>query len=72
MMVGVTINCRVCHQPQQIMVSDKQLIELVRRPRAKFVQDILPDHAPAVREMFVSEICGPCFDKLWAPEESHG
>lgn len=69
MMVTVKIDCWMCHKTQTVEVTADQFLEL-GRPNRRHVQDILPDKPRDVRELFISQTCGPCFDKLFAePEE---
>jgi len=64
------IRCRICDGITDVELTLEQEAELSipRYERARHIQDILPDHDRAIRELFISETCGTCFDKMFAEE----
>jgi len=62
----IKIPCQMCGVDQHISVSPEQKRQLelpgAQRP---LIQDLLPHHSLAERELFLSGICGRCFDKIF-------
>lgn len=56
--------CVQCGKVQVIMVTKEQAKELNQPDRRK-IQEILPTHSPSDREMFITGICGKCWDKMF-------
>jgi hypothetical protein len=65
-MVTVTIACAVCRVPQILTVPAEGLR---KRQAGALIQDAMPDVPEAIREMFVSRTCGPCFAELFAVDQ---
>lgn len=59
--------CIYCGRNTEISVTDEQAKELAS-PQRRHIQDILPDLAPEIREMFISGLCSSCYDYLTNPE----
>lgn len=64
MPVFVTKICKTCGQVIEMEVNEKDLV--MYHAGVKKVQDAFPYLTPAEREMFVSGICGDCFDAMFA------
>ena len=64
MPVFVTKICKTCGQVIEMEVNEKDLVMYCAG--VKKVQDAFPYLKPAEREMFVSGICGDCFDAMFA------
>ena len=64
---SIPLPCIKCGTPQNIQVNDKELEKLHHyvQTRAGNIQDILPDHTPGEREMFLSGICNPCWQEMF-------
>ena len=62
--VAVEVKCRQCEEGQMVLMSESQFLAL--KLRAKRIQEIFPDLSPDIRELFVSGLCGKCFDALFA------
>jgi len=59
----LTINCVQCRKPQTIKVKDDD-IERFKTGNGH-IQAIFPYLLPAEREMFLSRICGNCWEELF-------
>jgi len=67
--IGVTMNCTSCKEPQFVQLTVEQVQELSEpRKPGRYIQDILPTHTAAQRELFLSGICEDCWDKLFKEE----
>ena len=62
--VTLETKCVCCSETYSIIITDEQHMELVIG--RKKIQDILPNHTPAERELLISGICGKCFDEMFA------
>lgn len=64
------IKCVSCQEIISITVTMSEKAEINRMyETGKFIQDILPNHTPGEREMFISQTCDDCWDKLFPEEE---
>lgn len=61
-----TIPCPKCGKQEVIEV---QAPDLYKYNQGAFMQDAFPYLTPSQRERLMTGICGPCFDKLFPPEE---
>ena len=69
-MYELHITCMMCKKDQTVTVTASEIAELDRRfVTGKFVQDILPNHPASEGELFISQVCGDCFDKLYPEKE---
>lgn len=53
----------MCDYTVEIPVTDKQL---ERYQNGELIQNVLPNVSPGDRELFISGICGTCFDNVFA------
>ena len=58
----VTIICRQCQMKTVIEANTSDLNDWCN---GKYIQDACPYLTPAERELFISQICGNCFDELY-------
>jgi hypothetical protein len=61
------LTCVGCNQEVLIRVKGKEMFEL--QTSSKLIQNILPNHTPDEREMFISQICGVCWQELVQEDE---
>jgi hypothetical protein len=59
--------CRVCRQPQTMMVNK---LGLRMWCDGEYIQTALPNLSAGEREFLMSGTCDPCFDKLFKEEDS--
>lgn len=55
--------CVFCKEDKSIPVTQEQLERI--NARSERIQDILPHVSAGDREMFISGICGKCFDNMF-------
>ena len=60
----VKATCRKCSEVVIITVSKAALAEWLGGSD-RHIQSVFPDLTPAEREMFLSGICGPCWNKIF-------
>ena len=65
--ISVTVPCSFCHTEYPIQMTQAQLDELMS-PHRRHIQDIIPELAPEMRELFISGMCPKCWDKLFSFE----
>lgn len=60
------VNCSVCTEPYIYVMQQWQYIEL-DKPKSErmYIQDIFPNLSPADREIFISGVCGKCWNRLY-------
>lgn len=63
----VTLICRKCGKQVNVEVNQEDL--QAYESGEKRVQDAFPYLSPDERELFISGICGECFDKMFPEEE---
>lgn len=60
--VTVCCTCSMCKQRKDITIS----AEAYRRwQKGELIQRVMPELSADDRELLISGICGPCFDKLF-------
>ena len=64
--IKVTRQCRHCRQIKILEVSQEGWEMYLS---GAHIQDALPELSDDDRELIVSGICGPCFDKMFSEEE---
>ncbi|MFA6698085.1 MAG: hypothetical protein WCS08_06845 [Eubacteriales bacterium] len=58
--------CILCSKKVTIEVTEQQFEELqLPRSKRRKVQEILPEHVPYEREMFITGICGDCWEGIY-------
>ena len=67
--VIVVIQCRLCQKDQKLTVPAEGLR---KRQAGALIQDAFPELSKGDRELFVSQTCGECWDKMFALEEEEG
>lgn len=59
------VQCTQCKTVATISITAAE----IRRWRGgEYIQNVKPDLSPEQRELLISGICGPCFDRLFGPE----
>jgi hypothetical protein len=66
-METINIRCRVCHIVHTLIVDETEWELFMKGERQ--VQDAFPHLTPGQRELFVTQICDICFDKMMPQEE---
>lgn len=71
MKVKVEFQCRsLAHRGDNVTVEvDEAALNEYRNNTSRHVQDLFPDLSPAERELFVSGVCGVCWDVMFPPED---
>lgn len=64
----VLIVCRGCGQEYVFTVALEAFYEW---KNGKLVQDAFPNLMAAERELFISQMCSPCFDEMMGEDESY-
>lgn len=69
--ITMKIDCIDCGKEQKIEITQEQYKELLQ-PRGvrRSIQEILPNLKPELREMFISQICPECWNKLFKAHEN--
>ena len=65
--VKINVPCGFCNTNYEIEMTQAQLDELMS-PHRRYIQDIIPELAPEMRELFISGMCPKCWDKLFSFE----
>jgi hypothetical protein len=60
--------CVSCGRNVSIELTQKEF-EALQQPNRGKIQDILPNHTPEEREMFVSGICIDCWNKMFGEDQ---
>lgn len=63
----IHINCTECGGEFIIPCTKEQAHDL--RTRSKCIQNIFPDVSADMRELFLSGMCGKCFDEMFGLDE---
>ena len=66
--INVNVPCRFCHTEYKVEMTMTQFIEL-QSPHRRHIQDIIPELAPEMRELFISGMCPKCWGKLFSFED---
>ena len=66
--INVTVPCEYCSYKYIVEMTTAQFNELQSSHR-RHVQDIIPEIAPEMRELFISGMCPRCWDELFGVEE---
>lgn len=64
--IKVTKKCWHCGKQYDFYLTGEQIWEMDKGD--KKVQDILSELTPGDRELFISGICGKCFDEMFSGE----
>ena len=64
----VTALCPECHKPSLLEVSTEGLNAWLID--GKLIQDALPTLNDTQREQLMTGYCGPCWDEMWAEDDS--
>ena len=59
----MAVSCNMCAANHVIFVKMHDYIEW--KNGAGFIQDLMPYHSDADRELLISGTCGPCFDSMF-------
>lgn len=62
-MVMLVGECGSCNYKTEIPVTDEQLTKF---NEGELIQKVLPNVSPGDRELFISGMCGDCFDRIFA------
>lgn len=66
--INVNVPCSFCNAKYAIEMTMAQFNEL-QSPHRRHIQDIIPELAPEMRELFISGMCPNCWDKLFGFED---
>ena len=66
--INVNVPCGFCNAKYSIVMTESQFNELMS-PHRRHIQDIIPELAPEMRELFISGMCPKCWDKLFSFED---
>lgn len=66
--INVTVPCSFCHTEYKVEMTAAQFNELQSSHR-RHIQDIIPELAPEMRELFISGMCPKCWGKLFSFED---
>lgn len=66
--INVNVPCSFCGSEYVIEMTMAQFNEL-QSPHRRYIQDIIPELAPKMRELFISGMCPKCWDKLFSEDE---
>ena len=66
--INVTVPCEYCSYKYTVEMTTAQFNELQSSHR-RHVQDIIPEIAPEMRELFISGMGPWCWDELFGVEE---
>ena len=66
--ICVSVPCGFCHTKYEVEMTESQFNELMS-PHRRHIQDIIPELAPEMRELFISGMCPKCWDKLFSFED---
>ena len=66
--INVAVPCSFCHTEYPIQMTQGQFDDL-QSPYRRHIQDIMPELAPEMRELFISGMCPKCWDKLFGFED---
>lgn len=61
--------CTSCGREVEDFIITESQLNLYLAGNRPHVQDIFPELSAAQRELFVSGICDPCWQRLFPPEE---
>lgn len=59
----IEIPCRKCGEKFKINCTEEQFFEF--KEGKKKIQSIFPELSPDIRELFLTNQCGKCFDKIF-------
>jgi len=59
----ITKKCISCDYEAKISATNEQL---QRYQNGELIQNVFPNVSPGDRELFISGICGTCFDNMFA------
>lgn len=62
--------CKICKRIYALTVPMDAWKEFTTNPNNRNIQNILPMLTADERELLISGICGPCFDKCFPPTDS--
>lgn len=65
--INVNVPCGFCNTEYKVEMTESQFNELMS-PHRRHIQDIIPELAPEIRELFISGMCPKCWDKLFSFE----
>lgn len=65
-MMTVKCTCISCHVDYSLNVKP---LDYLRWSQGMHVQTAFPYLSPSERELFISGICGECYDKIFADED---
>lgn len=62
-LVQIIIECKECKVNYEFILTKDQFDKV--KSGEGYILDILPNLTPDERELFISGICGTCFDKIF-------
>lgn len=69
--MSIVEDCKICGKSVTISLTPDQYIryEMWKSGKITHIQDALPDVPADQREMFISGVCGECWNDLFGDEE---
>jgi hypothetical protein len=64
--IDLNVKCNCCREAKTITVSGE---DFIRWQEGECIQNAFPYLSPDNREILISGICGPCFDKMFGEED---
>lgn len=65
--VRIGVRCIICKKIQNIDLTESQAQRITMRGSSgELVQNIIPNLPASEREIFVSQVCGTCYDEMFA------
>ena len=65
--ITVSIKCSICGKKHDIEITKEQYEDY--RHSNKLIQEIFPDMKPEIRELFISQVCPDCWNKLFGKKK---
>jgi len=65
-MLEIKKECRICGRQKIFIVTNDQAGKLLQ---GELVQNVLRDMSIDDRELYISNVCGICFDKMFGQKE---
>jgi len=59
----VSATCRICKNDHQLKVNEE---DFIRFQNGEHIQNVMPYLSADERELFITGLCGKCFDKIFA------
>lgn len=67
-MMQIKIFCKKCKKPNIVSVHEKDFQEY-QQGSDRLIQNIFPYLKSSERELFITQLCGNCWDEMWKEKE---